>query len=107
MKTKVRLVLFLLVGVIGFSLCSSWFKEGFELASEWKQHGQLSWDGPYSLPEHKPTPEGIWFLSNTKSSPKCCNSTTYSTGAGCLCTTPAQLHFLNMRGGNRSSDDGV
>lgn len=107
MKTKVRLVLFLLVGVIGFSLCSSWFKEGFELAQEWKQHGQLSWDGPYSLPKHKPTPEGIWFLSNTKSSPKCCKSTTYSTGAGCLCTTPNQLHFLNMRGGNRSKDDGV
>ena len=107
MNKKVTLMLFLLVGVIGFSLCSSCFKEGFEMAREWKQHGQLSWDGPYSLPEKKPTPEGIWFLLNTKSSPKCCNRSSYSTSTGCLCTSPSNLQFLNMRGGNRSRDEGV
>lgn len=81
MNKKVMLVLFLLLGVIGFSLCSSCFKEGFELATEWKQNGELSWDGPYSLPD---TPG---WLSNTS---KCGKS------SGCLCNTPAQLQFLSM-----------
>ena len=93
---KTMLVFFLLLGVIGFSLCSSCFKEGFELASEWKQHGELSWDGPYSLPEKPPIPEGILILSHTKWSPDSCDSSIYSTST-CLCTTPAQFQFLNMR----------
>ncbi len=105
MKTKVILILFLLMGVISSSLYSSCFKEGFELATEWKQRGELSWDGPYSLPDTKPIPG--WFLSDTKSSPNCCKASTYSTSTGCLCTTPEQLQFLNMRGGNRTHDEGV
>ena len=54
MKSRVvMLVFFLLLGVIGFSLSSSYVKEGFESVTQWKQTGTLPWDGPYSLPETK------------------------------------------------------
>ena len=107
MKSRVViLVFFLLLGVIGFSLCSSCFKEGFEAVTQWKQTGELPWDGPYSLPETKHHPDGIWLFANNKSSPECCKAATYSTADGCVCTTPEQLHFLNTRGGNRTIEDG-
>jgi len=108
MKSKVALLVgFFLLGLIGFSLCSSCgFKEGFEAVTQWKQNGQVAWDGPYSLPETKHPPDGMFLFSNNKSSPECCKASTYSTGNGCVCTTPEQLHFLNTRGGNRTIEDG-
>ena len=107
MKSRVvMLVFFLLLGVIGFSLSSSYVKEGFVSVTQWKQTGTLPWDGPYSLPETKHQPDGIWLFANNKSSPECCKASTYSTGDGCVCTTPDQLRFLNTRGGNRTIEDG-
>jgi uncharacterized protein (UPF0333 family) len=42
------------------------------------------------------------FLSFNVSSPECCQyNSNYSTGAGCLCITPEQMHYLNCRGKNR------
>lgn len=106
MKSRVvMLVFFLLLGVIGFSLCSSCFKEGFESVTQWKQSGQIPWDGPYSLPETK-NPDEMFIFANNKSSPECCKRSSYSTSNGCVCTTPDQLRFLNTRGGNRTIEDG-
>jgi hypothetical protein len=107
MKSRVALlVCFLFLGVIGFSLCSSCFKEGFEAVTQWKQNGELPWDGPYSLPDTPPQPDGMFLFANNKSSPECCKASSYSTGNGCVCTTPEQLRFLNTRGGNRTVEDG-
>ena len=46
----------------------------------------------------------MFFLSGIKSKPECCPST-YSNTQGCLCNTPEQNKFLNMRGQNRSYGD--
>ena len=82
------------------------FKESFEMSSQWKD-GSLSWDGPYSSPPPSvPVMDTSFFLANNRSSPECCKAATYSTGSGCVCTTKEQLNFLNMRGGNRTIEDG-
>ena len=117
MKWKVSmLIFFLLVGLIGANLCTSCgFKEGFEAVAQWKTNGQVPWDGPYSLPNKAPQPDGMFLFANNRSSPECCSVATspnhatsggYSTGDGCVCTTPEQLSFLNTRGGNRTVEDG-
>jgi len=106
MKSRVvMLAFFLLLGLIGYSLCSSCFKEGFEAVTQWKQTGELPWDGPYSLPETQPEPEEMFLFANNKVSPAC-NKSSYTTGGGGICTTPEQLRFLNTRGGNRTTEDG-
>jgi hypothetical protein len=107
MKPYVVLLCFLLLGLIGANLMSAMgFKESFEMASQWKD-GTLSWDGPYSTPPPvAPVTDTSFFLANNRSSPECCKAATYSTGSGCVCTTKEQLNFLNMRGGNRTIEDG-
>tara|TARA_A100001015_G_scaffold176905_1_gene196741 strand:+ start:527 stop:925 length:399 start_codon:yes stop_codon:yes gene_type:complete len=46
------------------------------------------------------------FLANNKFTPECCPSM-YSSSTGCACITPEQGRFLNERGNNRKSCDGV
>jgi len=41
------------------------------------------------------------IFTDNKSSPECCPAT-YSTSMGCVCETPEQMKYLNMRGGNRT-----
>lgn len=107
MKSRMlMLFFFFLLGLIGFSLCSSCFKEGFEAIAQWKQNGEIPWDGPYSLPPVTHQPDTMFMFANNKSSPECCKASTYSTGSGCVCTTPEQLQFINTRGGNRTIEDG-
>ena len=106
MKSRmVMLVFFLLLGVIGYSLMSSSLKEGFEAITQWKQNGELPWDGPYSLPKTEEVPDGMFMFANNKVSPDC-NTSTYTTSGGGVCMTPEQLRFLNTRGGNRTIEDG-
>ena len=53
-----------------------------------------------------PLPEGEMFLfSKNKSSPACCGSSVYSTSDGCVCVSPAQVNYINTRGGNRPAGD--
>jgi hypothetical protein len=47
----------------------------------------------------------VMFAKN-KSKPECCPAP-YSTSTGCICMTSEQIHYLNTRGGNRTSDSGV
>jgi hypothetical protein len=106
MKSRmVMLVFFLLLGVIGYSLLSSSLKEGFEAITQWKQNGELPWDGPYSLPPTEHVPDEMFLFANNKVSPDC-NISTYTSSGGGVCTTPEQLRFLNTRGGNRTMEDG-
>jgi hypothetical protein len=46
------------------------------------------------------------FLANNRFTPECCPSM-YSSSTGCACITPEQGRFLNERGNNRKSCDGV
>ena len=54
-----------------------------------------------------PLTDGQMFLfADNKASPSCCNSATYSTSDGCVCTTTEQLKYINERGGNRTVGPG-
>ena len=54
-----------------------------------------------------PLPDGQMFMfAENKASPSCCNSATYSTSDGCVCTTDEQLRYINQRGGNRTVGPG-
>ena len=107
MKSYVVLIAFLLLGLIGANLVAALgFKESFEMANQWK-NGSLQWNGAYSSPPVAPeVSDTSFFLANNRSSPECCKASTYSTGGGCVCMNPQQLNFLNMRGGNRTIEDG-
>ena len=55
--------------------------------------------GPVPLPEG----EMVLFAQN-KISPECCPSV-YSSSTGCVCASPAQMRYLNERGGNHTYGD--
>jgi hypothetical protein len=53
----------------------------------------------------------LLIFTNNQCKPECCGSTMSCNGGGCVCTTPDQREFINLRGGNRGamgakSDDG-
>ena len=53
----------------------------------------------------------LLIFTNNQCKPECCGSTMSCNGGGCVCTTPEQRDFINLRGGNRGrmgarSDDG-
>jgi hypothetical protein len=61
---------------------------------------------PLNGPAFEVGPDNLFMFKNNAAKPECCGST-YSTDTGCVCTTPEQRKFLNMRGGNRTvPDDG-
>ena len=43
-------------------------------------------------------------FTNNRFTPECC---LHSSSSGCVCLTPEQSMFLNQRGNNRTSCDGV
>jgi len=57
-------------------------------------------------PEFKPGPDSLFIFRDNQAKPGCCAST-YSSDMGCVCTSPQQRSFINMRGGNRTMEDGV
>jgi len=53
----------------------------------------------------------LLIFTNNQCKPECCSSSMSCDGGGCICTTPEQRDFINLRGGNRGrmgarSDDG-
>jgi hypothetical protein len=74
-------------------------------------NGVSSWRGtapnePLLGPEFQPGPDSLFIFKNNQSKPECC-SASYSSDTGCVCTTPQQRNYINMRGGNRTVEDGV
>jgi hypothetical protein len=61
---------------------------------------------PLLGPEFKPGSDSLFIFKNNQSKPECC-SASYSSDVGCVCTTPQQRNYINMRGGNRTVEDGV
>jgi len=57
-------------------------------------------------PEFQPGPDSLFIFKNNQAKPECC-SASYSSDTGCVCTTPQQRNYINMRGGNRTVEDGV
>jgi len=51
-------------------------------------------------------PDSLFIFRDNQAKPSCC-SASYSSDMGCVCTTPQQRNFINMRGGNRTVEDGV
>ena len=74
-------------------------------------NGVSSWrdtrpNEPLLGPEFQPGPDSLFMFKNNDVKPECCSST-YSSDMGCVCTTPQQRNYINMRGGNRTVEDGV
>lgn len=61
---------------------------------------------PLEGPEFEPGPDQLFIFKNNQVKPECCGST-YSSDMGCVCTTPQQRDYINMRGGNRTVEDGI
>ena len=70
-----------------------------------------SWRGtspnePLFGPEFQPGSDSLFIFKNNQVKPECCDSS-YASDTGCVCTTPQQRNYINMRGGNRTVEDGV
>jgi hypothetical protein len=68
--------------------------------------GQSHPNVPLNGPEFTPGPDSLFIFKNNQAKPECCSST-YSSDMGCVCTSPQQRKYINMRGGNRTVEDGV
>lgn len=97
-------VLLLLLIWMSMAGSASKINEAFSNATSWKMSGTFHMPAPYSS-DHKPEPS-MFMFGNNKIAPECCKSADYSSGSGCVCTTPEQRTFINERGGNRTVDDG-
>ena len=74
-------------------------------------NGVSSWRGtapnePLLGPAFTPGPDRLFIFKNNQSKPECC-SASYASDTGCVCTSPEQRNYINMRGGNRTVEDGV
>ena len=74
-------------------------------------NGVSSWRGtapnqPLLGPEFQPGPDSLFIFKNNDVKPECCDAS-YSSDTGCVCTTPQQRNYINMRGGNRTVEDGI
>jgi hypothetical protein len=87
-------------------------KEGFEviqegvddLEKETKKFVEKFKQSETHLAPEAKLPEGqLFYFTNNKFSPDCCEYSTISSNGGCACITKEQEDFLNSRGNNRSS----
>jgi hypothetical protein len=61
---------------------------------------------PLLGPQFQPGPDSLFMFKNNTVKPECCSSS-YASDMGCVCTTTQQRNYINMRGGNRTVEDGV
>ena len=55
-------------------------------------------------PPFKVGPDNLFMFKDNQAKPECCGSS-FSSDMGCVCSTPAQRDYINMRGGNRTPPD--
>jgi hypothetical protein len=55
-------------------------------------------------PPFKVGPDNLFMFKDNQAKPECCGSS-FSSDMGCVCTTPEQRDYINMRGGNRGTVD--
>jgi hypothetical protein len=75
------------------------------------KNGVSTWRGtlpnePLLGPEFQPGVDQLFMFKNNQVKPECCGAS-YSSDMGCVCTTAQQRKYINMRGGNRTVEDGV
>ncbi len=56
------------------------------------------------FPKFEVGPDNLFMFKDNQAKPECCGSS-FSSDMGCVCTTPEQRLYLNMRGGNRTPPD--
>jgi hypothetical protein len=49
--------------------------------------------------------DSLFMFKNNQCKPECCGAS-YACDGGCVCSTPEQRKMINMRGGNRTVEDG-
>ena len=54
--------------------------------------------------EFEPGPDNLFMFKDNQSKPECCGAS-FSSGSGCVCTTPQQRNLIASRGGNRTHED--
>lgn len=69
--------------------------------SQWRYNSP---NEPLLGPEFKVGPDSLFMFKNNKSDPSCCGAS-FSTGGGCICTSPEQRQLLASRGGNATAKD--
>ncbi len=57
-----------------------------------------------NFPKFELGPDSLFMFRDNQSKPECCGSS-FSTSGGCVCTSPEQRAFINMRGMNRTAPD--
>ena len=72
-------------------------------SSSWRHSPE---NEPLLGPEFQPGPDSLFIFKNNQVKPECCDAS-YASDTGCVCTTPQQRNYINMRGGNRTVEDGV
>lgn len=60
---------------------------------------------PLQGPAFEPGPDNLFMFKNNQCKPECCGAS-YACDGGCVCSTPEQRKLVNMRGGNRTHEDG-
>jgi len=86
-------------------IAGMWVTKANNYASEFGYGVMNNTGSAYSADEPLKNGEMVIFAKN-KFKPECCPAP-YSSSTGCVCMTPEQIHFLNTRGGNRTSDSCV
>ena len=56
------------------------------------------------FPKFKVGADNLFMFKDNQAKPECCGSS-FSSDMGCVCTTPEQRDYINMRGGNRGTVD--
>ena len=57
-----------------------------------------------NFPKFSPGPDNLFMFKDNQCKPSCCGAS-FSCDGGCVCTTPEQRDYINMRGGNRTAPD--
>lgn len=57
-----------------------------------------------NFPKFEVGPDNLFIFRDNQAKPECCGAS-FSSDMGCICTTPEQRNYLNMRGGNRTPPD--
>lgn len=60
---------------------------------------------PLMGPAFKVGDDNLFMFKNNQCKPECCGAS-YACDGGCVCSTPEQRKMINMRGGNRTTEDG-
>jgi hypothetical protein len=60
---------------------------------------------PLMGPAFEVGPDNLFMFKNNQCKPECCGAS-FSCDGGCVCSTPEQRQLINMRGGNRTVEDG-